>query len=150
PPSGGRRNRRGRRNSLSAHSAGSSRKSSPGAAGGNQMPNVRLRTSAALAVLACAAVIALPAAAQRMGGKSGVGFADPTAHVEGPKTIAGTKAYESPLPFFKDLKAWDPAYKAPRTADGRPDLQGVWSSASLTTMTRNSGRNAGVGVNTLV
>jgi len=42
------------------------------------------------------------------------------------------------LPAFKDLKPWDPSYKAPRTAFGQPDLQGVWSTASLTTLTRNA------------
>ncbi|MBK8838412.1 MAG: hypothetical protein IPO30_06860 [Hyphomonadaceae bacterium] len=70
------------------------------------------------------------------GEKTGVGFADPTEKVDGPKTIAGTKSYESPLPYFRDLKPWDANYKPPRTPDGKPDLQGVWSTASLTTMVR--------------
>lgn len=70
------------------------------------------------------------------GEKTGVGFADASEKVEGPKTIAGSKSYVSPVPFFKDLKPWDPAYKPPRTPDGKPDLQGVWSTASLTTMVR--------------
>lgn len=42
------------------------------------------------------------------------------------------------LPAFKDLGPWDPAYKAPRTAFDQPDLQGIWSTASLTTLTRNA------------
>jgi hypothetical protein len=103
-------------------------------------------------VVALGLVIAMadPAAAQRISEKSGVKFADPNEKIEGPTAIAGSKAYVSPLPFFKDLKPWDPNYKTPRTSFGVPDLQGVWSSASLTTMTRASGRNAGIGVDTLV
>jgi hypothetical protein len=90
------------------------------------------------------------AGAQQINPNSGVRFAETAADVEGPTTIAGTKAFESPVPFFKDLKPWDPNYRAPRTLDGKPDLQGVWSTASLTTLTRGSGRNANVGVDTLV
>ena len=40
------------------------------------------------------------------------------------------------FPHFKDLKPWDPNYKVPRTAWGKADLQGVWSTASLTALTR--------------
>jgi hypothetical protein len=52
------------------------------------------------------------------------------------QSIAADGSFKSPLPFFKDLPKWDPNYKAPRTSDGKPDLQGTWSSASLTTMSR--------------
>src|ERR1700704_3861527 len=30
----------------------------------------------------------------------------------------------------------DPSYKVPRTADGHPELQGVWSNNNVTPMTR--------------
>ena len=66
------------------------------------------------------------------GASTGVAYADDKAAVEGQKTISGSKSYSSALPFFKDLKPWDPNYKPPRLADGHPDLQGIWSTASLT------------------
>jgi hypothetical protein len=51
------------------------------------------------------------------------------------------------LPAFKDLGPWDSSYKAPRTSFGQPDLQGVWSTASLTTLTRNAQNGtAGMGL----
>src|SRR5262245_25393891 len=40
------------------------------------------------------------------------------------QTIAGSKNNESAIPYFRDLPRWDPNYKAPRTPDGKPDLQG--------------------------
>ncbi len=92
----------------------------------------------------CFAVLAAPADAQRIGGNSGVPFADPTEKVDGPKTIAGSRSYDSPLPYFHDLAPWKPDYRAPRTPDGHPDLQGVWSTASLTTMTRSSDKSLGL------
>lgn len=110
----------------------------------------RLTIGVSAVALAIVAAMAAPAIAQRISDTSGVKFADPNEKVEGPTTIAGKTSYVSPLPFFKDMKPWDPSYKAPRTSFGVPDLQGVWSSASLTTMTRASGRNAGIGVDTLV
>jgi hypothetical protein len=111
---------------------------------------MKLTRGASLAALGLVAALALPAAAQQIAAKSGVGYADPNAAVEGPRTIAAKNSFTSPIPFFKDLKPWDPNYKPPRAADGHPDLQGVWTSASLTTMTRGRGRNAGVGISTLV
>jgi len=77
----------------------------------------------------------------------GLGFA--AALPASAQTIAAKNSYTSPLTFFKDLKPWDPNYKAPRTSDGKPDMQGVWSNASLTAMTR-SDRGAKLGVDTLV
>jgi len=107
--------------------------------------------AASVATIAAALMAMQPAHAQRQGTTSGVGFADETdAPVDGPTTIAGDKAYTSAVPYFRDLGPWDPNYKAPRTADGRADLQGVWSTASLTTLTRATGRNANIGVDTLV
>ncbi len=113
-----------------------------------------LQRLALIAALAASVLAAAPALAQTKsktpsppprnyldealatGEKTGVRFADPTEKVGGPKAIAGTKSYVSAVPHFKDMKPWDPNYQPPRTPDGKPDLQGVWSSASLTTMTR--------------
>ena len=64
--------------------------------------------------------------------------------------IDGGKAWVSPIPYFKDLPRWDPNYKAPRTSDGKPDLQGVWSNASLTTMERGISYGGGIKIDTLV
>jgi hypothetical protein len=108
-----------------------------------------MKFSLSLAVLTAVLGLAPEAVAQRIGQGSGVEYADPTETVDGPKTIAGTKAFESPLPYFRDLAPWDPNYKAPRTPDGRPDLQGVWSTASLTSLTRGGGRG-GANIDTLV
>jgi len=93
-------------------------------------------------------LLAFPAAAQQIGPNSGVATIE-AKDVDGPKTIAAKNSFTSPLPFFKDLKPWDPNYKVPRMADGRPDFEGVWSSASLTSMTRTD-RGAKLGVDTLV
>src|SRR5690349_12374528 len=110
----------------------------------------KLTIATSLAALGLALALAQPVAAQRISDKSGVKFADENAApVEGPKTIAGKTSFQSPIPFFKDLKPWDPNYKPPRAADGHADLQGVWSTASLTTMTRGGGRGGSNGVTTL-
>jgi hypothetical protein len=65
-------------------------------------------------------------------------------------TIAGSKNFESAIPYFKDLPRWDPNYRAPRTPDGKPDLQGTWSNASLTTLERGVSYGGGIKINTLV
>ncbi len=66
--------------------------------------------------------------------------------------IDGGKSGASPLPSFRDLPRWDPNYRAPRTPDGKPDLQGVWSSASLTQLSRPAGATirGGYKIDTLV
>ncbi len=107
--------------------------------------------AASVAAIGALLMTVQPAQAQRQGATSGVDFADEAdGPVEGQKTIAGDKAFVSAVPYFRDLGPWDPNYKAPRLADGKPDLQGVWSTASLTTLTRGAGRNANVGIDTLV
>jgi hypothetical protein len=84
------------------------------------------------------AIFAAPAMAQAYNG---------VAAVAKPEEVRGAGA--SPMPAFKDLAPWDPAYKSPRTSFGQPDLQGVWSTASLTTLTRN-GQNGTAGMGLVI
>src|SRR5262245_44832694 len=50
-------------------------------------------------------------------------------------TQAKPAAQPAAAPKYDPTKPY-PAYTAPRLAIGQPDLQGVWSNATLTTMTR--------------
>jgi hypothetical protein len=108
----------------------------------------RFSLGASIAVLA-AATLALPVAAQQTTPPPAAHPAAAAVNTE-QRSIAADRSYESPLPFFRDLGPWDPNYRAPRAADGHADIQGVWSSASLTTMTRSGpGGGQGAGVTSL-
>ncbi|MDE0004821.1 MAG: hypothetical protein OXQ29_19190 [Rhodospirillaceae bacterium] len=59
-------------------------------------------------------------------------------HCYGPLVVAlvgAGMAMAAPV-FGQALPGFDPDYKAPRTADGQPDLQGIWSNAILTPLER--------------
>ena len=49
--------------------------------------------------------------------------------------IGAGMAMAAPV-FGQALPGFDPDYKVPRTADGQPDLQGIWSNAILTPLER--------------
>lgn len=66
------------------------------------------------------------------------------------QTISGERSHVSPIRSFNDMPPWDPNYQSPRTPDGKPDFQGIWSSASLTTLERGVAFGGSAGFKSLV
>jgi hypothetical protein len=84
--------------------------------------------SALMAVAALLGPISLPVHAQRRGQSSGDAASQPSAQN---KASAPAKPYDWKASFAEYKVS-----KVPRTADGRPDMQGIWSRTTLVPMER--------------
>src|SRR5215468_5121116 len=64
-----------------------------------------------------------------------LGFGCPVQPVADPLTKSETRAPDKPYDWKASFAAY-PVGKVPRTSDGKPDLQGIWSRSILTPLER--------------